>query len=51
MSGHDAESIRKETRGYILVFAALLVLTVVTVAVMDQGLTAASSAGPFPGAP
>jgi len=33
MSGHDAASIRKETRGYILVFAALLVLTVVTVAV------------------
>jgi cytochrome c oxidase subunit 4 len=32
MSGHDAEAIRKETRGYILVFAALLVLTVVTVA-------------------
>jgi cytochrome c oxidase subunit 4 len=33
MSGHDAEAIRKETRGYILVFAALAVLTVVTVAV------------------
>lgn len=32
MSGHDAEAIRKETRTYIMVFAALLVLTVVTVA-------------------
>jgi cytochrome c oxidase subunit 4 len=42
MSGHDAEAIRKETRGYVLVFAALLVLTVVTVAVNQLHL------GPLP---
>jgi cytochrome c oxidase subunit 4 len=33
MSGHSAEEIRKETRGYILVFVALAVLTLVTVGV------------------
>jgi cytochrome c oxidase subunit 4 len=33
MSGHSVEEIRKETRGYILVFVALAVLTLVTVGV------------------
>jgi cytochrome c oxidase subunit 4 len=33
MSGHSAEEIRKETRGYILVFVALAALTLVTVGV------------------
>lgn len=33
MSGHTVEEIRKETRVYLIVFAALAVLTVVTVAV------------------
>ncbi|HXI14142.1 MAG TPA: cytochrome C oxidase subunit IV family protein [Thermoanaerobaculia bacterium] len=33
MSGHTVEEIRKETRTYLIVFAALAVLTVVTVAV------------------
>ena len=33
MSGHTAEDIKKETRGYVLVFVALAALTVVTVAV------------------
>ena len=32
MSGHDVEAIRRQTRTYVLVFAALAVLTVVTVA-------------------
>jgi cytochrome c oxidase subunit IV len=30
---HDAESIRRETKGYVMVFVALMVLTVLTVAV------------------
>jgi cytochrome c oxidase subunit 4 len=33
MSASDAESIRKQTRAYIGVFVALLILTVLTVAV------------------
>ena len=33
MAGHTVEEIKKETRGYILVFVALAALTVVTVAV------------------
>lgn len=33
MSGHTVEEIRKETRVYLVVFAALAVLTLVTVAV------------------
>jgi cytochrome c oxidase subunit 4 len=33
MAGHTVEDIKKETRGYILVFVALAALTVVTVAV------------------
>ena len=33
MSASDAESIRKQTRTYITVFVALLILTVLTVAV------------------
>lgn len=33
MSGHSVEEVRKETRGYILVFVALAVLTLVTVGV------------------
>jgi caa(3)-type oxidase subunit IV len=33
MSGHSAEAVKKQIRGYYLVFAALAVLTVVTVGV------------------
>ena len=33
MAGHSVEEIKKETRVYIMVFVALAVLTVVTVAV------------------
>ena len=33
MAGHTVEEIKKETRGYVLVFVALAALTVVTVAV------------------
>ena len=33
MAGHTVEEIKKETRGYIVVFVALAALTVVTVAV------------------
>ena len=33
MAGHTVEEIKKETRGYILVFVALAALTVITVAV------------------
>jgi cytochrome c oxidase subunit 4 len=33
MAGHTVDEIKKETRGYILVFVALAALTVVTVAV------------------
>lgn len=33
MSGHSVEEIRKETRGYVLVFVALAALTLVTVGV------------------
>ena len=33
MSGHSTEEIRKETRGYVLVFVALAALTLVTVGV------------------
>jgi cytochrome c oxidase subunit 4 len=33
MSASDAESIRKETKGYVGVFVALMVLTILTVAV------------------
>ena len=33
MAGHTVEEIKRETRGYILVFVALAALTVVTVAV------------------
>ena len=33
MAGHTVEEIKKETRGYIIVFVALAALTVVTVAV------------------
>ncbi len=33
MSASDAESIRKQTRAYVRVFVALMVLTVLTVAV------------------
>ena len=33
MSGHSVEDIKRETRVYVLVFAALAALTVITVAV------------------
>jgi cytochrome c oxidase subunit 4 len=33
MAGHTVEDIKKETRGYILVFVALAALTVITVGV------------------
>ena len=33
MAGHTVEEIKRETRGYLLVFVALAALTVVTVAV------------------
>jgi cytochrome c oxidase subunit 4 len=33
MSASDAESIRKQTRAYIVVFVALMVMTILTVAV------------------
>ncbi|MCP5115346.1 MAG: hypothetical protein GY953_31340 [bacterium] len=33
MAGHTVEEIKKETRGYILVFVALAALTVITVGV------------------
>ena len=33
MAGHSVEEIKKETRGYYVVFAALAALTIVTVAV------------------
>ncbi len=33
MSGHSVEEIKRETRGYVLVFVALAALTVVTVGV------------------
>lgn len=33
MAGHSAEEIRAETRKYVMVFVALAVLTVITVAV------------------
>ena len=40
MSAHTVEEIKKETRIYIMVFVALAVLTVVTVAVSYLHLTA-----------
>ena len=40
MSGHSAEDIKRETRVYILVFAALAALTVITVAVSTLHLSA-----------
>jgi len=33
MSGHSPEDIKRETRGYVIVFVALAALTVITVAV------------------
>jgi len=33
MSGTSAEEIRRETRGYVLVFVALMALTVITVGI------------------
>ncbi|MGH2626385.1 MAG: cytochrome C oxidase subunit IV family protein [Anaerolineales bacterium] len=45
MSGHDVEAIRRQTRTYVLVFAALAVLTIVTVAAsrldLSTGMTIA----------
>jgi len=43
MGGHSPEEIQKETRRYIVVFAALAALTVVTVAVsyLDLNMAAA----------
>ena len=39
MAGHTVDEIKKETRGYILVFVALAALTVVTVGVSYLHLT------------
>ncbi|HEX5758098.1 MAG TPA: cytochrome C oxidase subunit IV family protein [Thermoanaerobaculia bacterium] len=45
MSAHDVEAIRRQTRTYVMVFAALAVLTVVTVAAsrldLNPGMTIA----------
>ena len=40
MSGHSVEDIKRETRVYVLVFAALAALTVITVAVSYLHLAA-----------
>ena len=40
MGGQSPEEIRKETRTYIMVFAALAVLTIVTVAISYLNLSA-----------
>ena len=40
MSGHSVEDIKRETRVYVLVFAALAALTVITVAVSYLHLSA-----------
>jgi cytochrome c oxidase subunit 4 len=45
MSSHDAESIRKQTRTYVMVFVALMVLTVLTVAVAYFHLPVALAIG------
>ena len=45
MSGHSVEEIRKETRVYILVFAALAVLTLVTVGVSYLHLSFGAAVG------
>lgn len=39
MSGHSVEEIKRETRVYLIVFAALATLTVITVAVSYLHLT------------
>jgi cytochrome c oxidase subunit IV len=39
MAGHSVEEIKKETRVYLIVFAALAALTVITVAVSYLHLT------------
>ena len=39
MAGHSVEEIKKETRTYVLVFAALAVLTVMTVMVSELDLS------------
>lgn len=43
MGGHSPEEIRRETRTYVMVFVALAVLTIVTVAIsyLDVGTAAA----------
>ena len=40
MSGHSVEEIKKETRVYLIVFAALAALTIITVAVSYLHLSA-----------
>jgi cytochrome c oxidase subunit 4 len=45
MSGHSPEDIKRETRVYIIVFAALAALTVITVAVSQLHLGAAAALG------
>lgn len=40
MSGHSPEDIKRETRGYVIVFVALAALTVITVAVTRLHLPA-----------
>jgi cytochrome c oxidase subunit 4 len=45
MSGNSVEEIRKETRGYILVFVALAGLTLVTVGVSYLHLDFAAAVG------
>ena len=42
MSGHTVEEIKKETRTYLLVFAALAALTIITVAVSYLDLSFAA---------
>lgn len=43
MSGHSPEEIKRETRVYIIVFAALAALTVITVAVSQLHLGPAAA--------
>ena len=43
MAGHSVEEIKKETRTYLMVFAALGALTVVTVAVSYLDLSAGAA--------
>ena len=45
MSGHSVEEIRRETRGYILVFVALAALTLVTVGVSYLHLSFGAAVG------